>query len=239
MTREVVLLNGWGMTSAAWQSLRSALPSRYRLHAIDLHELEAGRSGSVEDLAATAAARAPGRCDVIAWSLGAQIALQWAHDRPSQVGCAVLIAGTPCFVAKRDWPAGMEVTVFEAFAEQVRSDPRGALNRFALLQARGDANMTAVARALRAALAESRPALAKGLACLRDTDLRGLVPRVKQPLLLAHGARDAIVPIAAAERLCGDLPDARLHVYSGAGHAPHLSQPALSAASIAEFFDEQ
>jgi pimeloyl-[acyl-carrier protein] methyl ester esterase len=243
MTRELVLLNGWGMTQAVWEPLVAALPHVDGVQRMDLHELALPGNARVKDFARAAAERAPRRCDVVAWSLGAQIALQWAHDAPAQVGRLVLIAATPCFVARSDWATGMDVSVFEAFADEVDRDTSAALARFALLQARGDSNMTAVARLLRASVCrdadESRPALHAGLDCLRDTDLRAFVGTVTRPTCLIHGAHDALVPVAAAEYLGAAMPDARLRVMVSAGHAPHVSEPASVAASIAEFLDEQ
>ena len=236
MKREVVLLNGWSITHAAWRPLVAAMPADWTLHAIDLQDLG---SGTAAALAAAIAQRAPRTCDVVAWSLGAQLALQWMHDRPDQVRRAALIAATPCFLARAGWPAGMDPAVFEAFAAQVDVQPAAALQRFALLQARGDANMHDVARALREALCDAgaaKAALHAGLACLRESDLRAPAIRVQTPVLLAHGAQDAIVPVAAAMRLAGVLAGSRLEVYAAAGHAPHLSQPAALAAAIAGHF---
>lgn len=236
MRREVVLLNGWSMTHAAWRPLVSALPADWTLHTIDLHELG---SGTPAGLVAAIAERAPRTCDVIGWSLGAQLALLWMHERPGQVRRAALIAATPSFVARADWPAGMDPAVFEAFAAQVAAQPASALQRFALLQAKGDASMHAVARGLREAQCDAgatAEALRAGLACLREADLRVPASRVRAPVLLAHGAQDAIVPVAAAMRLAGMLAGSRLEVYGETGHAPHLSRPAALAAAMAGHF---
>jgi len=239
MTRELVLLNGWGMTQAVWQPLVAAWPEDDRVQRIDLHELAASASARLADFAVAAAERAPRRCSVVAWSLGAQIAMQWAHDVPAQVERLVLIAATPRFVASDDWPAGMPSSVFDAYDDDFARDPSAALARFAMLQARGDANMSAVARALRAAVCrdadEVRPALHAGLRCLKDSDLRACASKVTQPTRLIHGANDGLVPIAAAERLSTDMRHAQLHVMPAAGHAPHVSEPASVAASIVEF----
>lgn len=239
MTREVVLLNGWGMTRAAWQPLLAQLPGGWTTHAYDLHELNAHRSAGIGDFAQAAAARAPECCDVIAWSLGAQIALRWAHDRPEQVGRLALLAATPCFVGRADWPHGMDAAVFDDFATGVRSDAAGALARFALLQAKGDVDASAVARTLRAALcrdAVALNALRAGLECLRRTDLRMQVAAVNQATLLVHGANDGLVSVAACEWLRNLLPAGDVQIFSGAAHAPHVSAPQAVAAAIAEFF---
>ncbi|HWI12842.1 MAG TPA: alpha/beta fold hydrolase, partial [Burkholderiales bacterium] len=228
MTRDVVLLNGWGMTKAAWQPLLADLPCDWTTHALDLHELGVSGSAGLGDFVRAAAARAPECCDVIAWSLGAQIALRWAHDRPGQLGRLALLAATPCFVGSADWPHGMDAAVFDDFATGVRNDAAGALARFALLQAKGDVDAGAVARTLRAALcrdAGALNALQAGLECLRRTDLRMQVAPVSQATLLLHGANDGLVPVAAGAWLRGVLPAGGMKVFSGAAHAPHVSAP--------------
>ena len=55
----------------------------------------------------------------------------------------------------------------------------------------------------------SRAVLMAGLALLRDTDMRALVPAIPVPVLLLHGAHDPLMPLAAAEWLAATLPAAR------------------------------
>jgi pimeloyl-[acyl-carrier protein] methyl ester esterase len=70
-------------------------------------------------------------------------------------------------------------------------------------------------------------------------DLRKSLPRVAQPVLLLHGDRDSIVPLAAAEYLQRALTRARLDVFSGAAHAPFVAHAAGVAKRIAEFCNER
>jgi pimeloyl-[acyl-carrier protein] methyl ester esterase len=240
--RPVIVLNGWGMTRAAWQPFLAALGSGARVQVLDLEDLLAGEAEDHGGLAARAGRQSPGVCDVIGWSLGAQVALRWAHDAPEQVRRLALIAATPCFVRRADWEAGMEAAQFEDFAAGVARDGVAALARFALLQAHGDANASAVARVLRAAAWRDAPeacaALQRGLALLRSGDLLALASRVRQRACLLHGAKDAVVPAAAAHRLLQQMPASRLLVFPDLGHAPHVSKPVALAAAIRGFFDE-
>lgn len=243
--RDVVLLHGWGMTSAVWCALRARWPASWRVHALDLApHIEAAVPGDALSLVAhSIAARAPAHCSVLGWSLGAQVALQWALQRPEQVHRLALIGATPCFVARADWTSAMPPAVFEAFAALVGTDPAAALARFTLLQAQGDEHMSRVARALRAAVhdtaAHGEAALSKGLDLLRRVDLRPCLPRVAPHVRILHGERDGLVPVSAAEYLEHALPHASLHIMREAAHAPHLSQPERTAALIMEFFDER
>ncbi len=242
MTRDIVVINGWGMAKSVWQGVAPALDG-YAVRYVDLDEVLNDTEKSLAAAAVAVARLAAARCHVIGWSLGAQLALQWAHARPEQVATLALVAATPCFVQQPDWQAGMERIVFDDFAAQFERDAPQALGRFALLQARGDAQASCVGRRLRGATSavtmRTKAALQSGLELLRTTDLRPMLHDVRQPVYLAHGANDALVPLAAAQRLQHGLQRARLQVFPSAGHAPHVSQAAGFGARFADFIHEQ
>jgi len=88
---------------------------------------------------------------------------------------------------------------------------------------------------LLAAPAAEANALAAGLAILRDTDLRGELPRLAQPVLVVHGALDMLAPAAAGGWLADHLPGAQHLELARAAHAPHLSHGADVAVAIGRF----
>jgi pimeloyl-ACP methyl ester carboxylesterase len=45
-----------------------------------------------------------------------------------------------------------------------------------------------------------------------------VLPRVKTPLLLIHGERDALIPPSHSDRLAAQAPQARVLKVPGAGH---------------------
>lgn len=61
-------------------------------------------------------------------------------------------------------------------------------------------------------------------------DLWGLVPAIRCPVLLIRGERSDILPREVAERFVASVPDGRLAVVPGLGHAPTLTEPAAIAA---------
>ncbi|MGH8700320.1 MAG: alpha/beta fold hydrolase, partial [Burkholderiales bacterium] len=81
-------------------------------------------------------------------------------------------------------------------------------------------------------------ALAGGLRILIETDLRDALGSIRQPVLVMHGDRDSLAPLAAGEYLSRRLVNARFLVLRGAAHAPFLSQPEETSAAVREFFDE-
>jgi pimeloyl-ACP methyl ester carboxylesterase len=54
----------------------------------------------------------------------------------------------------------------------------------------------------------------------RSFDNDDLLPRISRPVLITHGARDAIVKPAAVEQHRAGLAHAQIHVAADAGHAP-------------------
>jgi pimeloyl-[acyl-carrier protein] methyl ester esterase len=239
---EVVLLHGWAFHGGVWQPLEERLAAGNRsVSAPDLPGHGASPLDAPFELDAVVEGMgrvAGGPAVWVGWSLGALVALRLALLHPQRVRALVLIAATPCFVVRPDWPHGVRAEVLEAFAAGLAADWRATLVRFLALQARGGDGQ--VLRRMRPMLLARPPrpeALAGGLAVLRDTDLRGELGRVRCPALVIAGGRDTLVPVAAARALAGGLPNGRLVEVPQAGHAPFLTHPERVAGAIAEFLD--
>jgi pimeloyl-ACP methyl ester carboxylesterase len=58
---------------------------------------------------------------------------------------------------------------------------------------------------------------------------------LRMPALLVWGDRDAFIPREVQDELIETLPDARLRVYEGVGHAVHWERPKRFAADVAAF----
>lgn len=215
--KDLVLIPGWGFDARVWQPLVELLGKDFHIHS------------ATDDLPADAI--------VCGWSLGAITALQWSLAQPERIARLVLIGATPRFVQAPDWPHAQPAALLEEFATAVAANPHTALRRFAALLNQGDDQARRLTRELAALIDENQsPAtLAAGLATLRDTDLRKDLSQIQQPVLLLHGANDALMPLAAAEWLAQHLPDARLEVFPGTAHAPFLAQPESCADLLRRF----
>lgn len=239
---DLVLLHGWGMHAGVWDETAAQLAKQFRVHSVDLPGYGnslACTPYTLDALAAALAEDGPSQAMVCGWSLGGQLAMRWAFMQPAQVERLVLIATTPRFVRAPGWEGGMETAVLDAYAQELAHDAGGALRRFAMLQAQGDSDARSVSRKLRACLSarseNDAVALAAGLQILKDTDLRAELPRITQPVLILHGDRDTVVPLAAGEYLERTLPQSTLEVITGAAHAPFVGQTTDVARRIAEF----
>jgi pimeloyl-[acyl-carrier protein] methyl ester esterase len=125
------------------------------------------------------------------------------------------------------------------FHDSLIAEPAGTLERFLSLQVRGSEAARETLRTLRQEIARRPPpdptALALGLDLLRGGDLRARLCEIRCPTLWLFGQHDTLVPAAVAEGIAALLPEARLRVIPGAGHAPMLSHRTETAAEITAF----
>lgn len=243
---ELILLHGWGMHGGVWEGIHAGLSKHFRVHAVDLPGYGSSPTCNpytLEHIVALLAATFPGPVNVCGWSLGGQVAMQWALEHPVQVRQMVLVGSTPRFVASDGWKCAVKGEVFRQFAAQVAADYRGTMRRFLSLQAQGGESSREQIRRLREhffqAVDPAPEALQAGLNMLLETDLRSAVPRLKLPVLLVHGSHDMLAPAAAAVWMTSKLPDARLEMIAGASHAPFLSHRTEFMAALRNFMGEK
>lgn len=230
-----VFMHGWGMRPGVWLALQNALNLADR-SAPALH----APTGSMHDWADAFAQTLPEDAVLIAWSLGAMLALDVAARHPQRVKSLVLIAATPSFVKRADWPHGLDLATVRAFREGFLLNPSRTQERFLALQAFGDSKRHVVSGALREDLDDPvahSSALAHGLRLLEETDLRPQLPPVTLPCLLIHGAQDALIPPAASSWLGQRWPGSQALIIDDAGHAPFLNAPQTVATNIRQFID--
>lgn len=228
--KDLVLLHGWGMHGGIWEGARERLAQDFRLHIVDLPgygESPTCQPYTLEHVAEILINAFPDKVNVCGWSLGGQVALNWAMHAPDQIERLVLVGATPCFTNNSDWDKGISGAVFDAFAQNLQTDYEATLKRFLSLQARTGEDARQVIAHLRATLfTRGRPAmdaLQAGLRILQESDLREHIAVIRQRVLLIHGEHDTLAPVAAAHWMHATLPLAQLAVVPGSAHAPFLS----------------
>jgi pimeloyl-[acyl-carrier protein] methyl ester esterase len=233
------------MHSGVWEDLVEELLDHYRVTILDLpgHGRSRGaRFGpTLDDLTAAVAAVAPPRAAWVGWSLGGLVAQGLAITTPERVERLVLVGSTPCFTQRPDWPYGMAPAVLRGFAQALRQNHRATLQRFIALEVHGSTHAAAQLRQLKALLFQhgepDETALENGLTILEHVDLRAGLTHIACPTLLLLGQRDLLAPAAAGETMRESLPDARLHVFPQAGHAPFLSHLSEFLIELRTFLD--
>ncbi len=238
----VFAVHGWALNAAVFAPLLDDCAGRWVV-APDLpghgRRRDEGLGRDPGDIARRLLAEAPERAIWLGWSLGGLLSLAAALEAPERVAALVLVASTPCFVARPDWVAGMPRARLEAMATELVRDPAATVDEFLTWQVRANSHGEAALRGLRTALAErggaSPTALADGLALLEATDLRPRLGELEVPVLVIAGGRDRLVRPAAARATAERLPRGEFAPIAEAGHAPFLSHPLAFRAALAGF----
>jgi 2-succinyl-6-hydroxy-2,4-cyclohexadiene-1-carboxylate synthase len=237
MAPNLVLLHGFTHTGASWDQVVAALPERYRPLAPDIRGHGAASGVRPVSLAAVVddlSAAAGGRVELVGYSMGGRIALHVALALPARVRRLVLIGASPGLADPAE--RAQRRAADERLAEEVASM---SIEDFARRWAQ-TAVLADQPPAVRAAVGEDRVrntphGLAAALRGLGTGALPSLWERLgelKVPVDLVVGERDEKFR-AIAEEIAAALPDAKVHVVAGAGHAVHLEAPGAVADVIA------
>jgi pimeloyl-[acyl-carrier protein] methyl ester esterase len=236
MTERLILLPGWGLSSAVLQPLAEALGDELR---VEWCELPALTTAAVDDWLDELDARLPEDCWLAGWSLGGMLASALAARRGARCRGLIALASNACFVAREDWPGAMPVETFAAFEKGCAQDAGATLKRFAMLCAQGASDARGLARRLQAALTMADGAqLLAGLQVLASLDNRAALAAFAGPQLHLLAEQDALVPAAAGEALLALLPAGEVDVLEDCGHAFVLEQPQALAALLLDFIRE-
>ncbi len=236
----LVMLHGWSMNRRVWQLVKPYLETDFTLYCVDLpgHGDSDWQTGDLAfaSLMPALAAELPDKAYWLGWSLGGQIALQFAHAYPQQVERLMLLAATPKFVADTRWQTAMPAATFAEFSQALNTDPAQLMQTFLLLQARGAQNARDTIRTLQDEVLQGKPAhpeaLRAGLDCLAQFDGRALLTDLPVPVSVLLGERDNLVPAELAAALKMLQPTMDCQLIDGAGHAPMISHPAATAAML-------
>lgn len=225
---DVVMLHGWGLHGGVFSHVADRLAEHYCVHLVDLpgHGASAPLPQFDADQVADLLDRQfPLPVHVVGWSLGGLIGQHWAARHPDKVLSLALISTSPRFVRDEDWAYAQPRAAIEAVGASLDTDFEATLERFLALQMLGAPAARETLKAVRGELfAHGRPqGLLPALNLLLEADARQLAGRIRCPVGLFFGARDAITPIGAGRWLAENLDDARLYEFPHASHAPFLS----------------
>lgn len=235
MLGELVLLHGFTHTGRSWEPVLAELGERYRAFAPDLpghgafsERRPADPAGCVAYLRAL---KAP-RFGLVGYSMGGRVALRAALDLPGRVDYLVVVSSGPGIAdpaeraarrqADEDLAARIERMPLAEFVDEWASQPLLGVPRGVAALARQD-RLRSTPAGLAAAL--------RGLGQGAFEPMWDRLGELGVPVTMLAGERDEkYVDIArrAAER----IPDARVVVVEGAGHALPLERPEAVAEAV-------
>lgn len=258
----MVLVHGLGGSCLNWYAVAPALAEHARIWAVDLAGFgRTAPDGRRADVRANRAlldrfvdAKAGGRAILVGNSMGGMISLMQAALRPGGVDGLVLVdPAMPHANGAR--PDPLVVAAFAAYAipgvgerfiaRRARKLGPEGLVRETMRLCNADASRIApeIVEA-HIALARERASLPWpsaaflqaarsliGVAASRRRYLE-MVSAVRSPTLLVHGARDRLVPLAAARAVAQRRPDWTFEIIDDAGHTPQLETPGRFVATV-------
>jgi pimeloyl-ACP methyl ester carboxylesterase len=253
----LLLLHGVGNSAQTWAGVLDRLAASHTVIAPDLlgHGSSdkprgdysiAGYANGMRDLLSVLDVE---QVTVIGHSLGGGIALQFAYQFPELVQRLVLVGSGGL---GPDLSAGLRMATLpgaEAVLTALAAASGGLRTGLRVVEgaaaALGWKRMSDLAEAADAILAlrdvEARRAFLRTLRGVVDshgqaiTALDRLYLANAVPMLVIWGSRDPIVPAAHADTVRSLVPTARVEVFEGAGHWPHLDDPDRFCASLLDF----
>lgn len=244
----VLFLHGWGGSKELWREALRRLPGGVRGLALDLP----GTGGTplppklktMADMACWVAEtcrrlRLP-TVTLVGHSLGGNLAAQAALDFPGLVRRLALVdaALDPAILPRRaGWPLSPRYGLASLRLMRWTSRPLAAAGRHFTHCGSGGYWADYARRTFWFLEANPDPhALQVQLQALTSNPLLpARLTALSQPVLILHGKRDKIVPVAAAHRLARELPEAGLRVFPTAQHCPMDTDPAGFAEALQEF----
>lgn len=169
---------------------------------------------------------------IVGHSLGSTIAQRFAIDHPGRTRGLVLVSS---FASLANSPAPrelwevvsqMEDPVDPAFVREFQESTLAQPVPEAFLETVVQESRKLPARVWRAVIEGSM-----------QEDFSGELHNIEAPTLLVWGDQDGMVPQSDQEAQLAAVPDARLVVYSGAGHAVHWEEPERFASDLVSFVE--
>lgn len=230
----VILIHGTGSQHLVWPAevrrLQATtvftidLPGHGKSGGTAFHQVRQYQSSLINLIAALGYNRAV----LVGHSLGAAIALQFAHDHPQHV------AGLVCLSAAASFQ--LDPTFIDQFRQ-----PQAQKTTLELLKAYFEpkhGNRTWYPRFIKS-LSEVRNSLwYADLRACATFDLRNNLPHIKTPTLVLAGTEDPLVSYSSASFLAQQLPNARLIRYIHHGHLLMLEDPIRVAHDILGFYSQ-
>jgi pimeloyl-ACP methyl ester carboxylesterase len=228
----VLLTHGYSATLEMWSRQIDELARRARLIRWDLRghgdsdspeDVEAySHEATIADMAAVLDACGVRRAVVGGLSLGGYLSLEFHLAHPDRVSALLLFDTGPGY--RKEEPRAEWNRLAERYARAFEEKGLEVLGGGAEVRVARHRSAQGLARAARGILAQ------------RDSRVIDSLPEIRVPTLLVVGAGDEAF-IGGMEYMAKKIPNAKLVLIEGAGHAPNLEKPDDFNRAVVEFLD--
>lgn len=250
----VLLVHGFSASLHTWEPWVDQLGDDFRLISIDLpgHGLTrapAGYQPSIENFANEIAAFAQSqnltRFAIIGSSMGGNTAWEYTLAHPDQVSALVLVdsSGWEAAPSERDGaPLVFRLLRHPLLGPLLRDIDSTRLTRQALQTSFSNQALVDDAMVSRYVELSRAPGHRDILIQISTTPRQvatpeRLAPLSAKPVLILHGTRDNLVPVAHAQAFNNAIAGSQIALLDGVGHLPQEESPDISAAAVRDFLD--
>lgn len=240
MKKNLLLMPGWGATCKVWESIIPVLSDGCQINCLqptwsNMSDIK-GSLSQLDNYISNVAASINTPTNLVAWSMGGLLAIRLATRFPQLVEKICFVSSVPKFVAEDNQNTGIDYQWFNQFLTQYQSHPMATLKGFQTLQVKNDSAARHCLRVLINACDFENYDLTEcrlGLTLLKE-DLSEEFNALQCRTCFIHGDEDAVVSLKSVEH-AAYISNSPLSIISGAGHAPHVSQPDAVARIIKSY----
>ena len=233
---EIIFLHGWSMNGDVFIRQRHSIAG-HQIAAPDLRGVT--QTGQIACLVPL---RDYDKPLLVGWSMGVSMILSELDSIQPRVSGLIFISGTPCFVARGDFPQGMRPAIAHRLRRDLQRDFHPAWKTFTGLLTHAEAldedTLTQLGRLFAGVEKGIEPTQALAdLNWLYQVDYRSKLKNIRVPLMLISGSKDRICFPDASRYMAEQVPCSSLHVIDGAGHMPFFTRAEEVNGLIGDFAD--
>lgn len=181
-----------------------------------------------------------GKFTFVGWSLGGAIGTLYAARHASELNGLVSVDGAvPYFVRTSAIPAGPTKDEVNRWIDQESSQRPEFTKQFVDSMFYNSVGAETKLWIWDICMKASWNAAIQSLITLRDTDLVKLLPNVKVPTAVFHGAHDTVVPYEFGQFTAGKISNAKLVPFHRSGHVPFIEEKQKFNQELTRFIEQQ
>ncbi|MBI5747480.1 MAG: alpha/beta hydrolase [Nitrospinae bacterium] len=249
--KPIIFVHGWAMNSNVWKYQSNKLAKDFQVIAVDLRghgksecrmqNAECGFTIFVQDLKELINFLGIEKFTLAGWSMASFIIARYYFKYLEDVEKLIFISGTPKFLSGNDYPHGQPLIMVKRLEQNLKRDYENHIREFCGKLFISDEQIDDSKLSEIESLMFNEdfpPPLSTALHTLNlliMDNIRDNLRDIKVPTLIIHGDIDKICPVGAGKYIAREIPDSKLIILKGVGHAPFLTQPERVNKEIKDF----